>query len=296
MIYERSFRRRDRPVRFHPLRVSIRFRKRPFVEIHFAPIVFTTAVLGFPARSRNARSLSARIRRTRSSNTSTLIRTASLLPLKVYHHCLFGTRYDFLCANFTAFDQKTFICHFVSEVDCANSKKYWHRNDALYQVTTTTTTSTTTVAPPVTAAPTGRPSARDRLPPRRRPPPSRRRPQPYDYYEEDYYDDEYGRPSRDDYVEYDDRKYRRDREREYRERDRERDFRDRERYAGRSNRREPSRSREPPEDDARSRVRAPPDQGGRSTSRETDDADAYDRRAETRSRDALDERRYPDKR
>nr|XP_012230843.1 PREDICTED: zinc finger CCCH domain-containing protein 13 [Linepithema humile]XP_012230844.1 PREDICTED: zinc finger CCCH domain-containing protein 13 [Linepithema humile] len=231
---------------------------------------------------------------------------------QVYHHCLFGTRYDFLCANFTAFDQKTFICHFVSEVDCANSKKYWHRNDALYQAATTTTTTTTTVAP--VTAPTSRSAARDRIPPRRRPPARRR---PYDYYEEDYYDDEYGRPrdfaDRDDY-EYDDRKYRRDRDREFRDRDRERDFRDRDpprgrdgsgrddrdrdaardRYPSRGNRREPPRSRDQLEDDSRPRGRNP-DPGVRSTSREADDSDVYDRRTESRNRET-DERRYPDKR
>lgn len=47
--------------------------------------------------------------------------------LQLYHHCLFGTRFDFLCANYTAFDQKTFICHFVSQVDCPNSAKYFNR-------------------------------------------------------------------------------------------------------------------------------------------------------------------------
>ncbi|KAL6262402.1 hypothetical protein P5V15_007489 [Pogonomyrmex californicus] len=225
---------------------------------------------------------------------------------QVYHHCLFGTRYDFLCANFTAFDQKTFICHFVSEVDCANSKKYWHRNDALYQATTTTTTTTTTVAP--VAAPTSRAAVRDRIPPRRRPPARRR---PYDYYEEDYYDDEYDRPrdfiGRDDY-EYDDRKYRRDRDREFRDRERDRDFRDRDppargrdrddrdrdRYPSRGNRRDPPRSRDPLEEDSRSRGRSP-DQGIRSTSREVDESDVYDRRAESRNRDT-DKRRYLDKR
>ncbi|XP_018046934.1 PREDICTED: zinc finger CCCH domain-containing protein 13 [Atta colombica] len=227
---------------------------------------------------------------------------------QVYHHCLFGTRYDFLCANFTAFDQKTFICHFVSEVDCANSKKYWHRNDALYQATTTTTTTTTTVAP--VTVPTSRTSGRDRIPPRRRPPARRR---PYDYYEEDYYDDEYDRSrdfiGRDDY-EYDDRKYRRDRDREFRDRDRDRDFRDRDppargrddrdrdtardRYPARGNRRDPSRSRDPLEDDLRPRGRNP-DQGIRSTSREVEDSDVYDRRPESRNRDT-DERRYSDKR
>ncbi|GAB1862539.1 Chitin-binding type-2 domain-containing protein [Camponotus japonicus] len=228
---------------------------------------------------------------------------------QVYHHCLFGTRYDFLCANFTAFDQKTFICHFVSEVDCANSKKYWHRNDALYQAITTTTTTTTTVAP-ITVS-TSRPAVRDRIPPRRRPPARRR---PYDYYEEDYYDDEYGRPSRDfgrDEYEYDDWKYRRDRDREFRDRDRDRDFRERDppsrnrddrerdaardRYLGRGNRRDPPRARDPLEDDdLRPRGRNP-DQGVRSASREVDDLDVYDRRTESRNRDT-DDRRYSDKR
>ncbi|XP_034180141.2 uncharacterized protein LOC117604314 isoform X1 [Osmia lignaria lignaria] len=228
---------------------------------------------------------------------------------QVYHHCLFGTRYDFLCANFTAFDQKTFICHFVSEVDCANSKKYWHRNDALYKAATTTTTSTsttTTTPAPVTIA-TGRQSSRDRDPPRRRRP-FRRRPA-YDYYDEEYYDEDYSRPrgySRDDY-DYDDRKYRRDRDREFRDRDR--DFRDRDaprtreggavredrdRYAGRNNRRDSTRLRDPLEEDARVRSRDP-DQEARSASREVDDAELDDRRTESRVRDT-DDRRYSDKR
>lgn len=51
----------------------------------------------------------------------------AFLAVQVYHHCLFGTRYDFLCANYTAFDQRTFICHFVSEVDCKNSPKWYSR-------------------------------------------------------------------------------------------------------------------------------------------------------------------------
>lgn len=250
----------------------------------------------------NSVSLSSKTDETTCRALNPFLHTIALLHFcfKVYHHCLFGTRYDFLCANFTAFDQKTFICHFVSEVDCANSKKYWHRNDALYQAATTTTTTTTTVAP--ITAPTSRP-ARDRISPRRRPPARRR---PYDYYDEDYYDDEYGRPrdfvGRDEY-EYDDRKYR-SRDRDFRERDR--DFRDRDpprgrddrdrdtardRYPGRGNRREPPRSRDPLEDDLRSRGRNP-DQGGRSSSREVDDSD--DRRTESRNRD-VDDRRYSDR-
>ncbi|XP_066903627.1 trichohyalin isoform X2 [Halyomorpha halys] len=113
---------------------------------------------------------------------------------QVYHHCLFGTRYDFLCANYTAFDQKTFICHFVSEVDCANSPKYFVRNEALYKAAssapppTTTTTTTTTTKPTTTTRK-----------PRRRRPARRRRPY-YDYYydseeyDDEYYDDEEDEP------------------------------------------------------------------------------------------------------
>ncbi|XP_015110878.1 uncharacterized protein LOC107037068 isoform X2 [Diachasma alloeum] len=213
---------------------------------------------------------------------------------QVYHHCLYGTRYDFLCANFTAFDQKTFICHFASEVDCANSKKYWHRNDALYKAasttppptpsTTTTVRTTTTTLPP--------PSGEGNRPTRRRRP-FRRRPA-YDYYEEDYYDDEFDRPRgrgsydrRDDY-DYEDRKYMRrdrDRDREFRDRDREyrerdvprrendrperpaRDERDpamvspRERFHMKNNRREPARPlRDPIHEDIRPiRTRDPDD-------------------------------------
>ncbi|XP_056646720.1 uncharacterized protein LOC130451609 isoform X1 [Diorhabda sublineata] len=57
---------------------------------------------------------------------------------QVYHHCLFGVRYDFLCANYTAFDQTLFNCNFVSNVDCENSKKFWNRNDELYKAKSTT--------------------------------------------------------------------------------------------------------------------------------------------------------------
>lgn len=111
---------------------------------------------------------------------------------QVYHHCLFGTRYDFLCANYTAFDQTTFICHFVSEVDCVNSHKYWHRNDALYQAVSTTTTPKPT---PISISPALTASSRRPPPAIRRRRPSRRRPQ-YEYYDDDYEED-----VRDDYYE-----------------------------------------------------------------------------------------------
>uniref|UniRef100_A0A1B0GGV9 Chitin-binding type-2 domain-containing protein n=1 Tax=Lutzomyia longipalpis TaxID=7200 RepID=A0A1B0GGV9_LUTLO len=112
---------------------------------------------------------------------------------QLYHHCLFGIRYDFLCANFTAFDQKTFICHFVSEVDCKNSPKYFHRNDALYEAATTTTQkpSTTTTTTTTTAAPAVAPAARPRPGRPYRRPYRRRRPQLDYYYEDEEYDDDY---------------------------------------------------------------------------------------------------------
>lgn len=115
------------------------------------------------------------------------------IPLKcqVYHHCLFGVRYDFLCANYTAFDQKTFICQFVSEVDCENSKKFWHRNDALYQAATTTTVKPQIIYTPPSEpnpvlsgkGPSGRGGGKRRRPLYRRP--------QYDYYEDEEYDDYY---------------------------------------------------------------------------------------------------------
>ncbi|XP_050548621.1 uncharacterized protein LOC126910260 [Daktulosphaira vitifoliae] len=127
---------------------------------------------------------------------------------QLYHHCLFGTRYDFLCANYTAFDQKTFICHFVSQVDCNNSAKYFNRNEALYKAaetttTSTTTTSTTTAAPPPPPPPPSRPQQQPQQQFRpyegrrvvaggyaqgRKHRPYRRRRPVYEYY---YVDDEY---------------------------------------------------------------------------------------------------------
>ncbi|XP_067645261.1 uncharacterized protein [Eurosta solidaginis] len=116
---------------------------------------------------------------------------------QVYHHCVYGIRHDFLCANFTAFDQRTFICHFVSDVDCEGSKNYWNRNDDLYMATTTSTTTTTTTEPP----PTQRRRIIRPLRPLRRP--INRRPiddyyyeeeeEPAAVYEDDYYEDHLNR-------------------------------------------------------------------------------------------------------
>ncbi|XP_041564152.1 ABC transporter F family member 4 isoform X2 [Drosophila elegans] len=109
---------------------------------------------------------------------------------QIYHHCVYGIRHDFLCANFTAFDQRTFICHFASDVDCEGSQKYWNRNDELYMATTTTSTSTTTTpAPPTQAPPPRRRPQRPQRPLRR---PYNRRPiDDYYYEDQDQYEDDY---------------------------------------------------------------------------------------------------------
>ena len=53
--------------------------------------------------------------------------TLYLSASQVYHHCLYGIRQDFVCANYTAFDMRTFICQFVNLVDCENSDSYTYR-------------------------------------------------------------------------------------------------------------------------------------------------------------------------
>ncbi|KAH8270006.1 hypothetical protein KR018_002134, partial [Drosophila ironensis] len=109
---------------------------------------------------------------------------------QIYHHCVYGIRHDFLCANFTAFDQRTFICHFASDVDCEGSQKYWNRNDELYMATTTTSTSTTTTPAPPTQPPG--PRRRPQRPQRPLRRPYKRRPiDDYYYEEEDQYEDDY---------------------------------------------------------------------------------------------------------
>ncbi|XP_054153761.1 uncharacterized protein LOC128952391 isoform X2 [Oppia nitens] len=55
---------------------------------------------------------------------------------QVYHHCASGhQRYDFLCPNYTLFDQTTFTCRFVNTVDCLNSENHFNRNNELYVTT-----------------------------------------------------------------------------------------------------------------------------------------------------------------
>ena len=58
------------------------------------------------------------------------------LSCQVYHHCASGhQRYDFLCPNYTLFDQTTFTCRFVNTVDCPNSETHYARNNDLYVTT-----------------------------------------------------------------------------------------------------------------------------------------------------------------
>lgn len=111
---------------------------------------------------------------------------------QVYHQCLFGTRYDFMCANFTAFDQKIFNCQFANEVDCENSPLFYDRNEALYKEASTTPAPTP--APQVVVVRTRfvDESGREVAPPRSqggrlRRPQGKRRPVYYDdYYDYDY--------------------------------------------------------------------------------------------------------------
>jgi hypothetical protein len=56
---------------------------------------------------------------------------------QLFHYCVVGVRYDFLCANFTVFDQTQFICQYVNIVNCGNSEKYYDKNNDLYEWTTT---------------------------------------------------------------------------------------------------------------------------------------------------------------
>jgi len=105
---------------------------------------------------------------------------------QIYHHCAIGQRYDFLCPNYTLFDQTTFTCRFINTVDCSGSAKHFDRNNALYvekddsgkgaehaasstssstsasgSSSTTSTTSTTTSTTSTTQAPRVRaPSSR----------------------------------------------------------------------------------------------------------------------------------------
>jgi len=66
------------------------------------------------------------------------------LKCQVYHHCAIGhQRYDFLCPNYTLFDQTTFTCRFVNSVDCDSSEKHYDKNMELYIESTTPTINAT---------------------------------------------------------------------------------------------------------------------------------------------------------
>lgn len=56
---------------------------------------------------------------------------------QIYHHCAIGYRYDFLCPNYTLFDQTTFTCRFINTVNCGKSANFYKRNEDLYVESTT---------------------------------------------------------------------------------------------------------------------------------------------------------------
>lgn len=56
---------------------------------------------------------------------------------QIYHHCAIENRYDFLCPNYTLFDQTTFTCRFINTVNCGQSAKHFNRNNDLYVESTT---------------------------------------------------------------------------------------------------------------------------------------------------------------
>lgn len=97
----------------------------------------------------------------------TLFPHCSFRRHQIYHHCAIGQRYDFLCPNYTLFDQTTFTCRFINTVDCDASMKHYDRNNALYvekddssnnkreqAAPSSSTTSTTTSATPTSTTTT----------------------------------------------------------------------------------------------------------------------------------------------
>ncbi|XP_058466416.1 zinc finger CCCH domain-containing protein 18 [Malaya genurostris] len=203
---------------------------------------------------------------------------------QLYHHCIHGIRYDFLCANYTAFDQKTFICHFASEVDCKNSPKYWFRNEPLYKATTTTTQKPAPTTP-TTPAPTAVPSRQKPL----RKPVRRRRPQVDYYYEDEEYDDDY----------YEERPRRRKNRPRNRRPTYDDEYEDDERFDRRPADRYRERDRDPPveEDDYDDRRPYRPKNRNRNNDRRNEDEDrryGYDDRRRDRDRRPIeDDRRRP---
>ncbi|XP_076366575.1 uncharacterized protein LOC143255191 [Tachypleus tridentatus] len=51
---------------------------------------------------------------------------------QLFHWCFGRRRFDFLCPNYTLYDQTTFTCRFVNKVDCESSELYYDRNNELY--------------------------------------------------------------------------------------------------------------------------------------------------------------------
>lgn len=96
---------------------------------------------------------------------------------QLFHYCYGGIRYDFLCPNYTLYDQTTFTCRFINTVECEKSQLHYDRNEALYKETTT--------MPPRTAPP---PPPRKK--PARKKPTTTPKPQAEDEYEYEYDDEE----------------------------------------------------------------------------------------------------------
>lgn len=67
---------------------------------------------------------------------------------QLFHYCYGGLRYDFLCPNYTLYDQTTFTCRFINTVECEKSEMHYDRNEALYKETTTVPPSTVAPRPP----------------------------------------------------------------------------------------------------------------------------------------------------
>ena len=53
------------------------------------------------------------------------------IQIQVYHVCALNKKFSFLCPNGTVFDQKTFVCNWWYNVDCASSPNYYDLNDLI---------------------------------------------------------------------------------------------------------------------------------------------------------------------
>lgn len=62
-----------------------------------------------------------------------VIKHFSFVPVQVYYHCnQRGHRDSFLCTNGTIFNQRTFVCEWWYNVNCAEAEANYFRNDLLH--------------------------------------------------------------------------------------------------------------------------------------------------------------------